>query len=99
MSGKASRADILQYYRQMNGNPDIGYYEAVPTRRCPTCGGRGSILGEETRGATNRDKTECPKGHPYTPENTYYRPSTGWRECKTCRTEYRKRKQQEKEDQ
>lgn len=33
---------------------------------------------------TNAGKTHCPKGHPYTPENTYtYR---GRRLCRTCRS-------------
>jgi HNH endonuclease len=29
-------------------------------------------------------KTHCPKGHPYTPENTYIPPSGG-RKCRICR--------------
>ena len=28
-------------------------------------------------------KTQCPKGHPYSEENTYTRPN-GWRECRLC---------------
>lgn len=27
--------------------------------------------------------TECASGHPFTPENTYIRP-TGWRDCRAC---------------
>ena len=33
----------------------------------------------------NKLKTHCPKGHPYDEENTYIVPTTGWRQCKTCR--------------
>jgi hypothetical protein len=33
-------------------------------------------------GTINRSKTHCPKGHPYTPENTILR--HGSRFCKTC---------------
>jgi hypothetical protein len=29
-------------------------------------------------------KSHCPKGHEYTPENTYIRPGGTWRDCKTC---------------
>lgn len=29
----------------------------------------------------------CPKGHPYTPNNTYRRPGRNFRECRACRTE------------
>lgn len=38
---------------------------------------------------TKRD--HCPQGHPYSPENTYHRPSTGHRECRACnRARHRK---------
>lgn len=30
-------------------------------------------------------KTKCPQGHKYTPRNTYIKPSTGHRTCRTCR--------------
>lgn len=29
-------------------------------------------------------RTHCPRGHEYTPENTYIQPSTGSRICRTC---------------
>lgn len=34
---------------------------------------------------SNRDKTHCPKGHPYSGDNLYVRPN-GKRECRQCRT-------------
>ena len=35
--------------------------------------------------AINARKTHCPKGHPYTPENTYFNgPRKTWRLCRTC---------------
>lgn len=36
----------------------------------------------------NARKTHCPKGHEFTPENTYF-PPTGGRQCVQCRREYR----------
>lgn len=30
-------------------------------------------------------RTECPQGHPYSAENTYREPLTGYRHCRTCR--------------
>lgn len=35
----------------------------------------------------NAAKTHCPRGHAYTPENTYVTPSTGKRQCRTCARE------------
>lgn len=39
-------------------------------------------------GAQNRAKTHCPRGHEYTPENTYYRSGNGTqrrgRNCRAC---------------
>ena len=28
--------------------------------------------------------THCPKGHPYSQENTYFKPNTRWRVCRKC---------------
>lgn len=33
----------------------------------------------------NANKTHCPHGHEYTPENTYINPTSGGRQCRTCR--------------
>jgi len=33
-------------------------------------------------------KTHCPNGHPYTPDNTYIDPR-GYRNCRTCRANNR----------
>lgn len=35
-------------------------------------------------------KTHCPQGHEYTEENSYFVPSTGFRQCKACRDEKNK---------
>lgn len=42
-------------------------------------------------GVHNRLKTHCPKGHEYTPENTYLNPGTGGRHCRTCTRDRRKK--------
>ncbi|MGI9402887.1 MAG: HNH endonuclease signature motif containing protein [Hyphomicrobium sp.] len=41
-------------------------------------------------GQNNKSKTHCPKGHPYTPDNTYVTP-VGRRDCMECRREARRR--------
>ncbi len=40
-------------------------------------------------GGANRRKTHCPRGHAYTPENTYMAPK-GDRRCHSCRKAQRK---------
>jgi len=40
-------------------------------------------------GSVQRSRTHCPKGHEYTPENTYRQPSKpNTRKCKICAREY-----------
>jgi hypothetical protein len=39
-------------------------------------------------GAKNRAKTHCPRGHEYSPVNTYINPGSGQRCCRTCRHEW-----------
>lgn len=49
------------------------------------------------RGA-NQKKTHCPKGHPYSPENTIryeFRPGHWMRKCRICKSEYAARKRKE----
>jgi hypothetical protein len=43
----------------------------------------------KARGAQMKARTHCPKGHEYTVENTYVRP-TGARVCIACRNEQRR---------
>lgn len=47
-------------------------------------------------GGHHRGKTRCAQDHEYTPENTYIRPGTTHRHCRTCRDQwardYRERK-------
>lgn len=53
-------------------NPD--HLEAVTQRE--------NLLRGDTVTARNAARTECPRGHPYTPENTYR--SNGKRRCRIC---------------
>lgn len=48
-------------------------------RRCLTC------FGPSGRVHPNTLKTHCPRGHEYTLANTYSRPRSGGRQCRTCR--------------
>ncbi|KKL58908.1 hypothetical protein LCGC14_2220650 [marine sediment metagenome] len=42
------------------------------------------------RAAAFRNKTHCPRGHPYSEENTYITAS-GWRRCRACNRDYMRR--------
>lgn len=44
---------------------------------------RENLLRSNGVGGVNARKTHCPKGHPYSPENTY-RVKGGHRRCRTC---------------
>ncbi len=49
--------------------------------------------------ATNSRKTECKRGHPFTPENTYtVNNGRGWRGCRICRSNYVRRHHPDKVD-
>jgi hypothetical protein len=39
-------------------------------------------------GGWHKSQTHCKQGHEYTPENTYIRPGTDHRHCRTCRTQW-----------
>jgi hypothetical protein len=41
------------------------------------------------KGATHRDATHCPQGHPYSGHNLYVQPSNGGRKCRACAADYR----------
>jgi hypothetical protein len=43
----------------------------------------GLALGGVASGARQKAKTHCPRGHEYSPENTYISPQ-GWRTCRAC---------------
>lgn len=38
----------------------------------------------EVNGARQSAKTHCPQGHPYTEENSYWRPDGRGKNCRTC---------------
>ena len=65
----------------------------VPTNLC--YGTHGENEADKVRHGTHRNgnKTHCPQGHEYTPENTYIYPS-GARGCQACTTEYGKKRWQ-----
>lgn len=58
-----------------------------PSHLEPVTRGENVLRGIGFAGVNVR-KTHCPKGHEYTPENTYVNPNSGHRLCRVCRTEY-----------
>lgn len=63
--------------------PGIDVHHTCETRLCVLL----SHLELKPKGKHNREhqteKTECPRGHPYSEENTYV-DRRGWRQCRTC---------------
>jgi hypothetical protein len=51
-------------------------------------------IGGQRRGALQKAKTHCPRGHAYTEENTYIHPSSGSKMCRICKRASNKRHRQ-----
>lgn len=51
----------------------------------------GLALGQRMRPTANVKKTECKRGHEFTPENTYV-DRKGYRRCRECAHEYQRRR-------
>lgn len=70
--------------------PENTSYTKSGSRQCKTCRRasfkryRDKKLGRPA-GLYNRDKTHCPKGHPYDEENTYWEKNRRGRQCLACR--------------
>ena len=47
----------------------------------------GATFGDTGAGPHNKDKTHCPKGHEYTPDNIYWARNGTNRICATCKKE------------
>lgn len=89
-------------YRQLVGPipPWLQIDHLCRNRRCVNPNHLELVTSQENikRGLTgikSLQKTHCPKGHPYSRENTYH-DQNGWRKCRKCicarMREYRKRK-------
>jgi hypothetical protein len=50
----------------------------------PAENARRGLSGKHSRERA-KVRTHCPRGHPYSPENTYRSPGNPWRFCRTCR--------------
>ncbi|CCA55433.1 MULTISPECIES: HNH endonuclease signature motif containing protein [Streptomyces] len=70
--------------------PENTSFNKAGSRQCKACRRasfkryREKKLGRPAE-VYNRDKTHCPKGHPYDTENTYLEPDGRGRQCRTCK--------------
>lgn len=81
--------------RHLNGVPDDNRWAPGDDDAQVIAAGGNLIYGTPKKNAEDRDeqhgrnfqsnKTHCPQDHEYTEENTYVVPTTGVRQCKTCR--------------
>ena len=53
---------------------------------------------ENTRRGLKATKTECVRGHQFTPDNTYRDPKSGTRKCRICRREANSQAKRRKRD-
>lgn len=69
------RCGIIQRYNASRDNKPV---------LCRDC--RAVLAYRDKPDPIPRDPNHCRRGHPWTPENTYIKPSVGRRECRTCRS-------------
>lgn len=86
-----SKNQHQQFSMQASASVYEGITDAVAKAPCPTCYGAGYVFATRGRRGPSASRTHCPRGHEYTPENTYSRPGTNWRECKQCKRDYAER--------
>lgn len=69
--------------RHLNGDPTDNRAENL------AWGSRSENTVDQVRHGTHRNarKASCPRGHVFTPENTYIQPSNGGRICRACKDE------------
>jgi hypothetical protein len=66
-------------------NPSPQHLEAVTSRV-------NKLRSENSAFVAHRTGV-CKKGHPFTPETTYTNPATGWKHCKICANDLRRKRQ------
>ena len=87
-SGKKLYTHVYMY-EQKYGPVPLGYVLDHFKCNTPSCSNPDHVKPETRNYNMNRPKmerTHCPNGHEYTPENTYKSPGHG-KECITCRKE------------
>ena len=75
--GKIDRMLVIDHLCRNRACVNINHLEVVTNAENTKRGLTGKINNY------NAKKTRCPKGHEFTPENTYRR-KNGWRVCKKC---------------
>lgn len=94
--GKSRGVHRVMFEREYGPIPDgLQIDHLCRNRRCANPDHMEAVSpAENTRrglaGAINRNKTECPQGHPYDAQNTYRFPD-GRRACRTCNRDAQRR--------
>lgn len=97
-AGSTQRAHIVSYV-WMNGEPNADLHHTCHRSMC--------VNPEHLRPVTVNEPhphhrgplpNVCAHGHEFTPENTYFDPQTGWRQCRTCKRETAARRHERDRD-
>jgi len=85
--GKTRYAHIVAYEEVHGPVPNgLELDHLCRVRNCREVSHLEAVTGDENRKRAGAAKTHCTNEHEYTPANTYVRPDTNRRGCRTCRT-------------
>lgn len=78
--------DFAAFYEHIGARPSLEYTLDRIDNDGSYVPGNVRWATKSEQGFNRRKRTQCDRGHEYTPENTYY-VKTGGRQCKACRRE------------
>ena len=74
-----------RWLRRKDTGPSLEELEARIAEQTAAAERFATLRAAAEKAATEPPRTHCIEGHPFDEDNTYINPTTGRRQCKTCR--------------